>query len=131
MADKKKIKSPLKKKNFISSLLQDSTIGGGIGVQDTEHETIPRAEVSWTKGNTTVGANLEKGFSKVDKQNINSQIGLNIIKETDTGHIGAEALKSGKNKYFGFTFSKKLGVKKKKTGGHMIGKGHDYIQDLL
>ena len=129
MADKKKIKSPLKKKNFISSLLQDSTIGGGIGVQETEHETIPSANVSWNKGNTTIGASLTKPFSKVDKQNINSEIGLNIIKESDTGHIGAEALKSGKNKYFGFTFSKKL--KKKKTGGHMIGKGHDYIQDLL
>jgi|ETNvirnome_6_100_1030635.scaffolds.fasta_scaffold20461_3 hypothetical protein len=129
MAEKKKIKSPLKKKNFISSLLQDSTIGGGVGVQDTEYETIPSANISLTKGNTTVGASLEKGFSKIDKQNINSQIGLNFIKETDSGHIGAEALKSGKNKYFGFTFSKKL--KKKKTGGHMIGKGHDYIQDLL
>ena len=124
MADKKKIKSPLKKKNFISSLLQDSTIGGGIGVQDTEHETIPSAEVSWNKGDTTIGASLTKPFSKKDKRNINSELGLNITKETDAGHIGAELLKSGKSKYAGVTFSKKFN-----HGGQVT--ADNYIKDLL
>ena len=121
MADKKKKKKLI---SSLSSLLTDTTIGGGIGVQDTQHETIPSAELNLTKGKTTVGASLAKGFSKVDKQNINSQIGLNIIKETDAGHIGAELLKSGKNKYAGVTFSKKFN-----TGGQVT--ADDYIKDLV
>ena len=123
MADKK-IKSPIKKKNLISSLLQDTTIGGGVGVQDTEYETIPSAEFSLTKGKTTVGASVAKGFSKVDKHNINSQLGFSVTREGDASSVGVEGIKSGKNKYLGVTFSKKFN-----KGGQVT--GDNYIKDLV
>jgi hypothetical protein len=103
MADKEKIKSSVMKK-----LLSDTTIGGGIGIEDTEWYTKPRADLNLTKGKTTVGASLAKGFSKIDKRNINSEIGINLIRESDKGHVGVEAQKVGKNKYVGFNFSKKF-----------------------
>ena len=103
MADKSKIKSPL-----IKRLLSDTTIGGGLGIEDTEWYTKPRANVSLTNGKTTVGASLAKGFSKLYKKNINSEIGINLIRESDKGHVGVEATKVGKNKYVGFNFSKKF-----------------------
>ena len=132
MADKKKkIKSPLLKKNLISSLWQNSEISGGIGVQDTEYETIPSGEVSWTKGKHTVGAKLAKGYSKVDKQNLPSEIGASYTREGNGSTLSFEGSKSGKNKFFGVFLKKKLGVKKNKLGGHIIGKGHDYIKDLI
>ena len=117
MADKKKkIKSPIKK-NLISSLLEGTTLGGGIGVQDTEYETIPSATLNLTKGKTTVEGSVAKGFSKVDDQNINSQLGLNIIRQGDKGSGALQFTKSGKDKYVGFQFSKTFGGTKKRKGG--------------
>ena len=123
MADKK-ITSPIKKKNLISSLLKNTTLGGGVGVQDTEYETIPSAEFNVTKGKTTVGASLAKGFSKVDKQNINSEIGFNLTRQGDNSSLGVTGSKRGKNKYLGLTFSKKFN-----TGGQVT--ADDYIKDLV
>ena len=121
MADKKKKKKLI---SSLSSLLTDTTIGGGIGVQDTQHETIPSAELNLTKGKTTVGASVAKGFSKVDKQNINSQLGFSVTREGDASSLGVEGIKSGKNKYLGVTFSKKYN-----KGGQVT--GDNYIKDLV
>ena len=121
MADKKKKKKLI---SSLSSLLTDTTIGGGIGVQDTQHETIPSAELNLTKGKTTVGASLAKGFSKVDKQNINSEIGFNLTRQGDNSSLGVTGSKRGKNKYLGLTFSKKFN-----TGGQVT--ADDYIKDLV
>ena len=117
MADKKK-------KKLISSLLKNTTIGCGIVVEDDDFETRPSAEFNLTKGKTTVGASLAKGFSKVDKQNISSELGLNITRQSDTGHVGVEGIKSGKNKYLGLTFSKKFN-----KGGQVT--RDTYTKDLI
>ena len=117
MADKKK-------KKLISSLLKNTTLGGGVGVQDTEYETIPSAEFNITKGKTTVGASVAKGFSKVDKHIINSELGFSVTREGDASSLGIEGIKSGKNKYLGVTFSKKYN-----KGGQVT--GDNYIKDLV
>ena len=118
MADKeKKEKKSKSKRNFLSTVLKDTTIGGGIGVQDTEYETIPSATLNLTKGKTTVEGSLAKGFSKVDDQNINSEIDLNITRQNDNSSLGITGSKTGKNKYLGFTFSKTFGGTKKRKGG--------------
>ena len=118
MADKeKKEKKSKSKKNLLSTVLKDTTIGGRIGVQDTEYETIPSATLNLTKGKTTVEGSLSKGFSKVDDQNINSELGLNITRQNDNSSLGITGSKTGKNKYLGFTFSKTFGGTKKRKGG--------------
>ena len=125
MADKeKKEKKSKSKKNFLSTVLKDTTIGGGIGVQDTEYETIPSATLNLTKGKTTVEGSLAKGFSKVDDQNINSEIGLNITRQNDNSSLGITGSKMGKNKYLGFTFSKTFPSSKKKAKGGKVKKAY-------
>ena len=125
MADKeKKEKKSKSKKNFLSTVLKDTTIGGGIGVQDTEYETIPSATLNLTKGKTTVEGSLAKGFSKVDNQNINSEIGLNITRQNDNSSLGITGSKMGKNKYLGFTFSKTFPSSKKKAKGGKVKKAY-------
>ena len=117
MADKKK-------KKLISSLLKNTTLGGGVGVEDTEYETIPSAEFNITKGKTTVGGSLSKGFSKVDKHNINSELGFSVTREGDASSLGVTGIKSGKSKYLGLTFSKKFN-----KGGQVT--ADNYIKDLV
>ena len=125
MADKeKKEKKSKSKKNFLSTVFKDTTIGGGIGVQDTEYETIPSATLNLTKGKTTVEGSLAKGFSKVDNQNINSEIGLNITRQNDNSSLGITGSKMGKNKYLGFTFSKTFPSSKKKAKGGKVKKAY-------
>ena len=121
MADKeKKEKKSKSKKNFLSTVLKDTTIGGGIGVQDTEYETIPSATLNLTKGKTTVEGSLAKGFSKVDDQNINSEIGLNITRQNDNSSLGITGSKMGKNKQNFIKALKKLILKYAKKCGQKL-----------
>ena len=100
MSNKKRVPDYLKK------ILKDTTVGGGVNVFDDEFVTSPSVEFSLKKKGVTVGVSGEKPFSKIDKENINSILGLNISKEGESSSFGIEGRKQGKSKNIGFTFSK-------------------------
>ena len=95
-----------KKRKTLPDYLKGTTIGGGLDVYDDEFVTSPRVEFNVKKKGVTVGVSGEKPFSKIDKENINSILGLNIIKEGDSSSLGITGTKQGKSKNIGFTFSK-------------------------
>jgi hypothetical protein len=118
MADKeKKEKKSKSKKNFLSTVLKDTTLGGGVGVQETPEVTIPSVKASASKKKYTVEVSAAKPISKVNKQNINSELGLDIIRQGDKSSAALQLRKSGKNKYIGFEITKTFGGTKKRKGG--------------
>ena len=125
MADKeKKEKKSKSKKNFLSTVLKDTTIGGGIGVQETPEVTIPSVKASASKKKYTVEVSAAKPISKVNKQNINSELGLDIIRQGDKSSAALQLRKSGKNKYIGFEISKTFPSSKKKAKGGKVKKAY-------
>ena len=94
------------KKKILPDYLKGTTIGGGVKVYDDEYVTSPRVDFSIKKKGVTVGVKGEKPFSKINKENINSILGLNITKEGKSSSFGLEGTKQGKSKNIGFTFSK-------------------------
>ena len=94
------------KKKTLPDYLKGTEIGGGINVFDDEFVTSPSVEFRVKKKGVTVGVSGEKPFSKIDKENINSILGLNIVKEGKSSRFGVEGTKQGKSKNIGFTFSK-------------------------
>ena len=122
MADKeKKSKS---KKNFLSTVLKDTTLGGGVGVQETPEVTIPSVKASASKKKYTVEVSAAKPISKVNKQNINSELGLDIIRQGDKSSAALQLRKSGKNKYIGFEITKTIGGPKKQAKGGKVKKAY-------
>ena len=94
------------KKKILPDYLKGTEIGGGVNVYDDEFVTSPSVEFSVKKKGVRVGVSGEKPFSKIDKENINSILGLNISKEGESSSFGIEGTKQGKAKNIGFTFSK-------------------------
>ena len=94
------------KKKILPDYLKGTEIGGGVNVYDDEFVTSPSVEFSVKKKGVRVGVSGEKPFSKIDKRNINSILGLNITKEGKNSAFGIEGTKQGKSKNIGFTFSK-------------------------
>ena len=94
------------KKKILPDYLKGTTIGGGVNVYDDEYVTSPKVDFNIKKKGVTVGVSGQKPFSKIDKRNINSILGLNITKEGKSSSFGLEGTKQGKSKNIGFTFSK-------------------------
>ena len=94
------------KKKILPDYLKGTTVGGGVKVYDDEFITSPRVDLNIKKKGVTVGVTGEKPFSKIDKENINSILGLNITKEGKSSSFGIEGTKQGKSKNIGFTFQK-------------------------
>jgi len=98
--------SSKKKRRILPDYLKGTDIGGGVNIYDDEFVTSPSVEFSVKKKGVTVGVSGEKPFSKIDKRNINSILGLNITKEGKSSSFGLEGTKQGKSKNIGITFSK-------------------------
>ena len=94
------------KKKILPDYLKGTTVGGGVNVYDDEYVTSPKVDFNIKKKGVTIGVSGEKPFSKIDKRNINSILGLNITKEGKSSSFGLEGTKQGKSKNIGFTFSK-------------------------
>ena len=119
-----------KKKNipdYLKNPLQGTTVGGSLGVEDTEFVTTPKGTLNISKGKTTIEGGVAKPISKFDKENMNSEISLGISREFDdeSGGVSLTGTKSGKNKSATFSFSKKLreGGEARGTGAAIRGKG--------
>ena len=97
-----------KKKKILPDYLKGTDIGGGVNIYDDEYVTSPKVDFNIRKKGVTVGVSGEKPFSKIDKRNINSILGLNITKEGKSSSFGIEGTKQGKSKNLGITFSKVL-----------------------
>ena len=95
-----------KKKKILPDYLKGTDIGGGVNIYDDEFVTSSKVDFSIRKKGVTVGVSGEKPFSKIDKRNINSILGLNITKEGKSSAFGIEGTKQGKTKNIGITFSK-------------------------
>ena len=95
-----------KKKKILPDYLKGTEIGGGVNIYDDEYVTSPKVDFEARKKGVTVGVSGEKPFSKIDKRNINSILGLNITKEGKSSSFGIEGTKQVKSKNIGFTFSK-------------------------
>ena len=98
--------SSKKKKRILPDYLKGTDIGGGVNIYDDEFVTSPKVDFNIRKKGVTVGVSGEKPFSKIDKRNINSILGLNITKEGESSSFGIEGTKQGKTKNIGITFSK-------------------------
>ena len=98
--------SSKKKKRILPDYLKGTDIGGGVNIYDDEFVTSPKVDFNIRKKGVTVGVSGEKPFSKIDKRNINSILGLNITKEGESSSFGIEGTKQGKSKNLGITFSK-------------------------
>ena len=98
--------SSKKKKRILPDYLKGTDIGGGVNIYDDEFVTSPKVDFNIRKKGVTVGISGEKPFSKIDKRNINSILGLNITKEGESSSFGIEGTKQGKTKNIGITFSK-------------------------
>ena len=98
--------SSKKKKRILPDYLKGTDIGGGVNIYDDEFVTSPKVDFNIRKKGVTVGISGEKPFSKIDKRNINSILGLNITKEGESSSFGIEGTKQGKSKNIGITFSK-------------------------
>ena len=94
------------KKKRLPDYLKGTEIGGGINVFDDEFVTSPSVEFRVKKKGVTVGVSGEKPFSKIDKRNINSILGLNIVKEGESSRFGVEGTKQGKSKNLKFFINK-------------------------
>jgi hypothetical protein len=119
-----------KKKNipdYLKNSLQGTTVGGSLGVDDTEYVIVPKGTLNISKGKTTIEGGVAKPISKFDKENINSEISLGISREFDdeSGGVSLTGTKSGKDKSATFVFSKKLskGGESRGTGAAIRGKG--------
>ena len=95
-----------KKKKILPDYLKGTDIGGGVNIYDDEFVTSPKVDFSIRKKGVTVGVSGEKPFSKIDKRNINSILGLNITKEGKSSAFGIEGTKQGKSKRLELRFSK-------------------------
>ena len=119
-----------KKKNipdYLKKSLQGTTVGGSLGIDDTEYVTVPKGTLNISKGKTTIEGGVAKPFSKFDKENINSEISLGISREFDdeSGGVSLTGTKAGKNKSATFSFSKTFseGGEARGTGAAIKGKG--------
>jgi hypothetical protein len=119
-----------KKKNipdYLKNPLQGTTVGGSLGVEDTEFVTTPKGTLNISKGKTTIEGGVAKPISKFDKENMNSEISLGISREFDdeSGGVSLTGTKSGKDKSATFVFSKTLskGGESRGTGAAIRGKG--------
>ena len=95
-----------KKKIFKPDYLKDVTVGGNVNVFDDDYVTEPKVQFNIGKKDTNIGASVSKGFSKIDKRNLNSEIGLSFTKGDEKGGFTIEGTKRGKAKNLGISFSK-------------------------
>ena len=94
--------------DYLKNSLRGTTVGGSLGVDDTEYVTVPKGTLNISKGKTTIEGGVAKPISKFDKENINSEISLGISREFDdeSGGVSLTGTKAGKNKSATFSFSK-------------------------
>jgi hypothetical protein len=113
--------------DYLKNSLKGTTLGGSLGVDDTEYVTVPKGTLNISKGKTTIEGGVAKPISKFDKENINSEISLGISREFDdeSGGVSLTGTKSGKNKSATFSFSKTFseGGEARGTGAAIRGKG--------
>ena len=102
----KKTNIPSHLKNVVKGVLKNTTIGGGVNIGDDEYATVPSGSLSFGKGNKKANINLSKPYSKIDKKNLNSTIGLGFTKEGESSSLSIEGSKTGKQKNLGISFSK-------------------------
>jgi hypothetical protein len=116
------VKENKKKKKFIPDYLKKkikgTTIGGGFNIGDDEWATTPSGSLKLGKGNKTANISISKPFSKIDKRNINSTIGLDFTKEGKNSSLTIGGSKTGKSKNFGISLTKTF----TKGGGADMGK---------
>ena len=98
--------------DYLKKKFKGTTIGGGVKIYEDEEVSIPRADISFGKGDTSVNVGAEKPFLKKGKGNINSTINLGVTKQGESSSYSIEGSKSGKEKSIGFSFSKTF-----KSGG--------------
>ena len=94
-----------KKKIFKPDYLKDVTVGGNVNVFDDDYVTEPKVEFNIGKKDTNIGASVSKPFSKIDKRNLNSEIGLSFTKGDEKGGVTFEGTKRGKAKNLSISFS--------------------------
>tara|TARA_R110001592_G_C12823107_1_gene719162 strand:+ start:154 stop:516 length:363 start_codon:yes stop_codon:yes gene_type:complete len=102
----KKTNVPSHLKNVVKDVLKGTTIGGGINIGDDEFSTTPSGSLSFGKKNKKANINVSKPFSKIDKKNRNSTIGLGFTKENKNSSLTLDGSKTGKEKNISFSFSK-------------------------
>ena len=103
------------KKKILPDYLKGTTVGGGVNIYDDEMVSSPKVNLNVKRKGVTIGVSGEKPFSKIDKRNINSILGLDIVKEGKSSSFGISGTKQGKSKNIGVSFSKsfkKGGLKK-------------------
>src|SRR6056300_294324 len=102
-----------KKKNipdYLKKSLRGTTVGGSLGVDDTEYVTVPKGTLNISKGKTTIEGGVAKPISKFDNE---------------SGGVSLTGSKSGKNKSVTFSLSKTFntGGEARGTGAAIRGKG--------
>ena len=102
MATKKKTILP----NYLKKKLTGTTISGGASVGDDEWTTTPGGNLKIGKGKKSANISISKPFSKFDKENINSTIGLGFTKEGKNSSLTVAGTKTGKSKNLGIKFTK-------------------------
>ena len=70
------------------------------------YEPSKSKEFNIGKKDTNIGASVSKPFSKIDKRNLNSEIGLSFTKGDEKGGVTFEGTKRGKAKNLSISFSK-------------------------
>ena len=96
-------------------LLKGTTVSGGASVYDDDYVTAPKGSISIKKGKTRITGGVEKPFSKISDENINSEISLGLERGDESGSLSITGSKRGKSKNVGFTFSKTF-----KRGGDVM-----------
>ena len=89
-------------------LLKGTTVSGGASVYDDDYVTAPKGSISIKKGKTRITGGVEKPFSKISDENINSEISLGLERGDESGSLSITGSKRGKSKNVGFTFSKNI-----------------------
>ena len=98
--------------DYLKKTFKGTTVGGGVNVYEDEQVSVPRADLSISKGKTKINVGAEKPFLKKEKGNINSTLELGITRQGENSSFGISGSKTGKSKTIGFNFSKTF-----KSGG--------------
>ena len=102
MGTKKKTILP----NYLKKKLTGTTISGGASIGDDKWTTTPGGSLTIGKNKKSANISISKPFSKFDKENINSTIGIGFTKEGNNSSFTVQGSKTGKKKYVEAVFKK-------------------------
>ena len=74
--------------DYLKKTFKGTTVGGGVNVYEDEQVSVPRADLSISKGKTKINVGAEKPFLKKEKGNINSTLELGITRQGENSSFG-------------------------------------------